>query len=76
MSGWTLLGLFAVAVIGFLVVSGWLRTWAKYRGLRVINCPENFHVIETFRREHPRDVVERTRMATVHHTLAPTTSVY
>lgn len=41
MSLWMLVGVFAVTLIGFFVISGWLRTWLTYRGARVITCPEN-----------------------------------
>lgn len=36
---WTLFLLFATAVLGLLL--GGFRTWRRYRGVRVITCPEN-----------------------------------
>lgn len=34
------------------------------------------HVVEQFRREHPRLVIERPHIKEQHHTLAPTAAVY
>lgn len=37
---WTLLGTSIVAVLTWLLLSGFVRTWRLYRGTRVIVCPE------------------------------------
>src|SRR5688500_4089125 len=41
MTTWTLVGFVAIAVVGYLFLSGFLATWRLYRGARVITCPEN-----------------------------------
>ncbi|HEX7705442.1 MAG TPA: hypothetical protein VF701_03190 [Thermoanaerobaculia bacterium] len=41
MSGWTLLGLLTIGIALYLLLSGFLKTWRTYRGVRVITCPEN-----------------------------------
>jgi hypothetical protein len=41
MNGWTFVGALILAGGGYLLLSGFLRTWLKYRGNRIITCPEN-----------------------------------
>lgn len=41
MNGWTFAGALILAGGGYLLVSGFLRTWLRFRGTRVITCPEN-----------------------------------
>jgi hypothetical protein len=37
---WTLLGALTVGLAAYLLLSGFLKTWRQYRGVRVITCPE------------------------------------
>lgn len=41
MTAWTFLALLIVAVLAYLLASGFLKTYRMYRGVRVITCPEN-----------------------------------
>lgn len=41
MYGWTILGALTVGIAAYLLLSGFLKTWRLYRGVRVITCPEN-----------------------------------
>jgi hypothetical protein len=38
---WALAGTILVAVAAYFFLSGFLATWLRYRGKRVITCPEN-----------------------------------
>jgi hypothetical protein len=42
MSAWLLAGLLLVSVATYLLLSGFVAALRKYRGTRVITCPENF----------------------------------
>lgn len=41
MTSWTLVGIVVIAVAAFVFLSGFFRTWNRFRGTRVITCPEN-----------------------------------
>jgi hypothetical protein len=41
MTAWTLAASVLVAGAAYLVLTGYLSTWRKYRGVRLITCPEN-----------------------------------
>jgi hypothetical protein len=41
MWGWTILGALTIGIVAYLLLSGFLKTWRLYRGVRVITCPEN-----------------------------------
>lgn len=41
MSPWLIAGAVLIAVAAYLLFSGFFRTWLKFRGTRVITCPEN-----------------------------------
>ncbi len=41
MTGWTFTGIVVIAIAAALLLSGFLRTWIRFRGVRVITCPEN-----------------------------------
>lgn len=38
---WTILGAITIGIAAYLLLSGFLKTWRVYRGVRVITCPEN-----------------------------------
>lgn len=40
MTLWALIGTILVAIAAYFFLSGFLKTWLKYRGQRVITCPE------------------------------------
>ena len=40
MNTWTFAGALVIFAVGFLVVSGFLRAWLRYRGKMVVTCPE------------------------------------
>lgn len=41
MTVWTFIGILVLAIAAWLLLSGYLRTWLRFRGTRVVNCPEN-----------------------------------
>ncbi len=41
MTIWAFTGSVVLAITAYVLLSGFLSTWRKYRGLRVITCPEN-----------------------------------
>ncbi|HUP47370.1 MAG TPA: hypothetical protein VNA04_01125 [Thermoanaerobaculia bacterium] len=41
MTGWMFIATLFLAGVAFLLLSGSLRTWLRFRGTRVITCPEN-----------------------------------
>lgn len=41
MTGWTLLGALTIGIAAWLFFSGFFKTWRRYRGVRVVTCPEN-----------------------------------
>lgn len=41
MSAWTLLGTLIIGGAAFLLLSGFIKTWRLYHGVRIITCPEN-----------------------------------
>ncbi len=41
MSAWSIVGTAIIAVTAYLLLSGFFRTWRRFRGVRVITCPEN-----------------------------------
>lgn len=41
MTGWLFVAAVLIALAVFLLVSDFARTWFRYRGVRVITCPEN-----------------------------------
>ena len=38
---WTLLGTIVISAAAYLLLSGFLKTWRLYHGVRLITCPEN-----------------------------------
>ena len=41
MTGWTFVGSVLLLVVAYLLLSGFLTVWRRFRGTRVITCPEN-----------------------------------
>lgn len=41
MFGWTLFAAVVTGIVALLLVTGFIRTWRLYHGVRVITCPEN-----------------------------------
>ncbi len=41
MTGWSFVGLVVVAIAAYLLASGFVKAYRRYRGTRVITCPEN-----------------------------------
>jgi hypothetical protein len=41
MTGWLFVAAVLVLLAAFLLLSDWAQTWFRYRGVRVITCPEN-----------------------------------
>lgn len=41
MSGWTIAGLIVLAVAAVAFLGVFLRNWWRYRGTRIVTCPEN-----------------------------------
>ena len=60
MTAWTLAASILVAGAAYLVFTGFLSTWRKYRGMRLITCPENARPaavsVNAFRAAHWRAV--------------------
>lgn len=60
MTAWTLAASILIAGAAYLVLTGFLSTWQKYRGMRLITCPENARPaavkVNAFRAAHWRAV--------------------
>jgi hypothetical protein len=60
MTAWTFAASVLLAGAAYLVLTGFPSTWRKYRGLRLITCPENFQPaavkVNAFRAAHWRAV--------------------
>jgi hypothetical protein len=41
MTGWLFVAAVLLVLAAFLLLSDWAQTWFRYRGVRVITCPEN-----------------------------------
>jgi hypothetical protein len=41
MHPWTLLGIIVISLAAWILLSGFLKTWRLYHGVRLITCPEN-----------------------------------
>jgi hypothetical protein len=41
MTGWTFVGSVLLLAVAYLLMSGFLTAWRRFRGTRVITCPEN-----------------------------------
>ncbi|HUP45836.1 MAG TPA: hypothetical protein VM779_10020 [Thermoanaerobaculia bacterium] len=41
MSGWTFIGIVVIAIAAWFLFSGFIRTWFRFRGTRLITCPDN-----------------------------------
>lgn len=60
MTAWTFAASLLIAGAAYLTLTGFLSTWRKYRGLRLITCPENLRPaavkVDAFRAAHWRAV--------------------
>jgi hypothetical protein len=60
MTAWTVLASILLASAAYLALTGFLSTYRKYRGLRLITCPENVRPaavkVDAFRAAHWRAV--------------------
>lgn len=41
MTGWSFVGIVVAGVVAWLLFSGFFKAWRRYRGTRLITCPEN-----------------------------------
>jgi len=60
MTAWTLAASILLVAAAYLVLTGFLSTWRKYHGVRLITCPENARpaavAVNAFRAAHWRAV--------------------